>query len=195
MQLSHCSHSLLLALISSTLPLIPSHPSAVSGTRLLRNANHTASWPGSSIARRLALLVPALAEVVSARVHHNRTSEHALRPDQLDVLVGDGALGVALAVGLEVAQVANVALRVRGGAVLFAVGVEVRTGAGAAVGVVAEGVDVHATLGVGIVAGDVEGDLGLRALGGLLEGHGALDVGVSAEDGNCFNHCGGVCVV
>lgn len=36
----------------------------------------------------------------------------------------------------------------------------VRTGRGAAVGVVAELVDVHASLGVGIVARDVVGDGG-----------------------------------
>lgn len=58
----------------------------------------------------------------------------------------------------------------------------VRTGAGAAVGVVTEGVDVHATLGVGVVAGDVPGDLGLGGLGGLLEGDGALDVGVTTDN-------------
>lgn len=57
-----------------------------------------------------------------------------------------------------------------------------RTGAGAAVGVVTESVDVHAALGVGIVARDVPGDLSLSRLGGLLEGDGALDVGVATDD-------------
>ena len=61
----------------------------------------------------------------------------------------------------------------------------VRAGAGAAVGVVTEGVDVHAALGVGIVAGDVPGDLGLGGLRGLLEGDGALDVGVTTDDSDC----------
>jgi hypothetical protein len=61
----------------------------------------------------------------------------------------------------------------------------VRAGAGAAVGVVTKGVDVHATLGVGIVAGDVPGDLGVGGLGGLLEGDGALDVGVTTDDSDC----------
>lgn len=60
-----------------------------------------------------------------------------------------------------------------------------RTGAGAAVGVVTKGVDVHAALGVGIVAGDVPGDLGLGGLGGLLEGDGALDVGVTTDNSDC----------
>jgi hypothetical protein len=58
----------------------------------------------------------------------------------------------------------------------------VRTSASAAVGVVAEGVDVHAALGVGVVAGDVPGDLGVGGLGGLLEGDGALDIGVTTDD-------------
>lgn len=59
-----------------------------------------------------------------------------------------------------------------------------RASARAAVGVVAEGVDVHATLSVGVVAGDVPCDGGLRRLRGLLEGNGTLDVRVSTKDGN-----------
>ena len=51
-------------------------------------------------------------------------AEDALRADQLDELVRDGALGVALGVGLEVAQVADVALAVGGGAVGLVVGVD-----------------------------------------------------------------------
>ena len=62
-----------------------------------------------------------------------------------------------------------------------------RTGAGAAVGVVTEGVDVHAALGVGIVAGDVPGDGRGRGLGVLGEGDGALDGGVTAENCDCVS--------
>jgi hypothetical protein len=58
----------------------------------------------------------------------------------------------------------------------------VRAGGGAAVGVVAKGVDMHATLGVGVVASDVPGDGGGRRLGLLLEDNGALDGGVTAEN-------------
>jgi hypothetical protein len=58
----------------------------------------------------------------------------------------------------------------------------VGAGRGAAVGVVAEGVDVHAALGIGIVAGDIPRYGGGGALVLLLEGDGALDVGVTAED-------------
>lgn len=58
----------------------------------------------------------------------------------------------------------------------------VRTGRSAAVGIVAEGVDVHATLGVGIVARDVPGDLGGGGLGVLLEDNSALDIRVASND-------------
>ena len=54
----------------------------------------------------------------------NGAAEDALGADQLDELVRDGALGVALGVGLEVAQVADVALAVLGRAVRLAVRVD-----------------------------------------------------------------------
>ena len=44
---------------------------------------------------------------------------------------------------------------------------------------------MHATLGIGVVAGDVPGEGGGGRLGLLLEDEGALDVGVTTEDGNC----------
>jgi hypothetical protein len=58
----------------------------------------------------------------------------------------------------------------------------VRTGRGAAVGVVTEGVDVEAALGVGVVAGEVPGDGGGSRLGRLLEHDRAGDLGVTTED-------------
>jgi hypothetical protein len=61
----------------------------------------------------------------------------------------------------------------------------VRAGRGAAVGVVAKGVDVEATLGVGVIAGDVVGDGGRGTLRVLLEDDGAGDLCVSSEDSNC----------
>ena len=54
-----------------------------------------------------------------------------------------------------------------------------------AISVVAELVDVHATLGVGVMAADVPRDGGGRTLGVLLEGDGALDVGVTTNDCDC----------
>lgn len=109
-------------------------------------------------------------------MHDNGAAENALGADQLDKLVRDRALGVTLAVSLEVAKVTDVTLRVRRGSVGLAVRVDyanqscvliihlfsimgcvltVRAGRGAAVGVVAVGVNVHTALSVGIVAGDV----------------------------------------
>jgi hypothetical protein len=63
------------------------------------------------------------------------------------------------------------------------IGLTVRASARAAVGVVAEGMDVHATFSVGIVTGDVPCDGCWRGFGALLEGDGALDGGVTTE--NC----------
>lgn len=57
-----------------------------------------------------------------------------------------------------------------------------RAGGGAAVGVVAEGVDVEATLGVGVVAGEIPGDGGRVGLGGLLEGDGSGNLRVTPEN-------------
>lgn len=51
-------------------------------------------------------------------------ADDALRANQLDERVGDSALGVALAVGGDVAEVANVAVLVARGAVRLAVGVD-----------------------------------------------------------------------
>ena len=61
----------------------------------------------------------------------------------------------------------------------------VRAGRRAAVGVVAELVDVHASLGIGVVAADVVGDGGGRGLGALLEDHRSRDLRVSSEHGDC----------
>ena len=71
------------------------------------------------------------------------------------------------------------------GAVGFGEGVEMGTGGGAAVGVVAELMDVHAALGGGVGAFDVVGDCGGGGFGGLFEGYGAADGGVTAEDCDC----------
>lgn len=56
-----------------------------------------------------------------------------------------------------------------------------RTGAGASVGVVAKGMDVHTTLSVGVMTGDVPCNGGVGRLGGLLEDNGTGDLGVTTE--------------
>lgn len=45
--------------------------------------------------------------------------------------------------------------------------------------------NMHAPLGVGIIAGDVVGNACGGGLGGLLEGDGTGDLGVSTENGDC----------
>ena len=61
----------------------------------------------------------ALAQIVRTRVYHDRTSENALGTNQFDLLIRDGAFGIALAVGFEVAEVAYVTLGVTGGPMSF----------------------------------------------------------------------------
>ncbi len=63
----------------------------------------------------------------------------------------------------------------------------------AAVGVVAELVDVHASLGIGVIAGDVVGDGGWGGFIGLLEGYLTCDLGVSSEDSDCGEGVSMVC--
>ena len=54
----------------------------------------------------------------------NTYADDAVLTDELNQLVSDGALCVALAVGLEVTQVTDVADLVLGGTVVLAVGVD-----------------------------------------------------------------------
>jgi len=61
----------------------------------------------------------------------------------------------------------------------------VRSSTGAAVGVVTELMDVHATLSGGVVPFDVVGDGGGGGFGGLLECDGATYGGVTTEDCDC----------
>lgn len=105
-------------------------------------------------------------------------ADDAIRPNQLDEAIRDASLTIALAIGLEIAQVANVAVLVGWGTVALVMRVDwpmismtlsssyqdmyltVRSSRGTAVGVVTEGVHMHTTLSVGVVAGDVPCDGG-----------------------------------
>ena len=161
---------------------------------LVGDTNDTASGAGASVASLLGLLVSTLAEIIGASVDNNGAANDTLRSNELNQLVLNASLSVTLGIGLEVTKVTNVALLILWGAVSLVVGVEVGSSGSAAIGVVAESVDVHATLSVGVVAGDVPCDGGLRVLVGLLEGDGSLDVGVSTEDSDSLNHVGDLCV-
>jgi|SRR5687767_2904628 hypothetical protein len=130
----------------------------------------------------------------------------AVGTNELDEVVGHGALGVALTISLDVAEITDMASLIGGSTVGLAVRVDymhlsaliiaamsplgskltVRASGGAAVGVVTEGVDVEAALRVGVVSGNVPRDGGGGVLVGLLEGHGAGDLGVTTEDADCM---------
>ena len=119
--------------------------------------------------------------IVAIRTH----SQNAVGPNQLNDVVLHAALGDSVGIRLDVAQVAGVPDVVRGRAVGLAVRVEVRAGRGAAVGVVAKLVDVHAALGVGIRVLDLVLDHRGGVLVLLREPDGARDAGIAAEDSNC----------
>lgn len=61
----------------------------------------------------------------------------------------------------------------------------VRTGTGAAVGIVSELVNVDSSFGRRIITGDIIGDGGRRGFGSLLKIDGAADLGVTTENCDC----------
>ena len=61
----------------------------------------------------------------------------------------------------------------------------VRSGRCATIGVVTKLMDVEATLSIGIISSNVPGDDGGGEFGILLEGNGALDLGVTSNGSNC----------
>lgn len=67
------------------------------------NTYDPTSWSCPSISCRFALLMTSLAQIISTRVNDDCPAKHALRANQFNELVADGALGVALTVSLEVA--------------------------------------------------------------------------------------------
>lgn len=96
----------------------------MTATYLTSNTNHPTSRTATGVTGLLGLLVTALTQVVRAGMHDQSAAQHALGAEQLDERVLLVAHGVALGVGAEVAQVADVAVGVVGRAVGFAVGVD-----------------------------------------------------------------------
>jgi fructose-1-phosphate kinase PfkB-like protein len=84
----------------------------------------TAGGTGTSVTSLLGLLGATSAEVISAGVDDQGTAQDALGTEQLDELVLHGAGRIALGIGLEVAQVTDVALGVGGSTVGLAEGVD-----------------------------------------------------------------------
>lgn len=66
----------------------------------------------------------ALAEIISSRMHDNGAAQYAVLANQLDQRILYRPLCVSLAIGLEVAEVADVALAVLRGPVGLAVRVD-----------------------------------------------------------------------
>lgn len=97
---------------------------AMTPSNLTSNTNNPTSRTTTGVTGLLGLLVAALAQVVRARVHDQSAAQHALGAEQLDERVLLVAHSVALGVGAEVAQVADVAVGIVGRAVGFAVGVD-----------------------------------------------------------------------
>lgn len=110
----------------------------------------------ASVPSRLRVGEPAEAEVVLAVVHDDTAAQDRAAATEGDDAVGEVDGGGAVLAGLDVAEVADVAVPLGRRGVLAVEGVVVPAGGGAAVGEdVAEGVDVEAVL-----AGGEAGDLG-----------------------------------
>lgn len=58
-------------------------------------------------------------QIIRSGMDDESAAENTLGADQFDEVIGDGALGIALAVGFEVAKISDVADGVRRGAVLL----------------------------------------------------------------------------
>lgn len=125
-----------------------------------------------------------LAQVVDTGVNDDGSADDRVRPDKRKLRIADLDFGDTRGVGLEVAQVADVPDFSSSVTVGGTGRVEVRTGGGAAVGVVTELVHVEASLSVGIHVLDFTRDGDGTAGGFLGEGDDTLDGGVSLEDSN-----------
>lgn len=131
------------------------------------DADDAASLPGAGVSGGETELVSALAEIVDVGVNDDRASDNGKRAGERDPGVADFDGGDSVGAGFHVTQIAGVSNLVHGGAVGFAMRVEVAPGGGAAVGVVAEFVDVEAVRSFGQAAhfalnGDGSPDVGLR---------------------------------
>ena len=106
---------------------------------LLGDADDSTSRSSSSIASGFAKLVTALAEVVNVSVDHHSATNDGVLPSERDHAVSDVKLGAA-ALSSHVTEISHVPLAraVFRSSVFAFVRIEVRSSAGAAVGVVSE---------------------------------------------------------
>jgi hypothetical protein len=88
--------------------------------------------------------LPTFAVVVAIRVNNNRPANHRVLSPKAHLSILERNAGMARLVGNHIAQITDMAILIVGTAVLLAKGIEVRPSADAAVGVVAEFMDVEA---------------------------------------------------
>lgn len=156
--------------------------------RLAGDTNDTAGSTGTGVTSLEGLGVAALSEIVSTGVDDDGSANDGVRAKEGEALVGNVDGSNTVAVSLDITEVTNVPLRVRGSTVVLAVGVEVGTGRGTAVGVVSKFVDVEASLGVGVEVLDVTRNGNGSTLLLLGEGDNTGDGGVTLEDSNSLDH-------
>lgn len=141
-------------------------------------------WKNLRVTGLQRFRVVSLAQVIDTSVDDDGSADDGMRADEGEYRVTDLNLGDTRGIGLEVTQVTDVP-NFGGSVTVGGTGrVEVGTSGGATVGVVAELVDVEASLGVGVHVLDFTRDSDGTAGGFLSEGYDTLDRGVSLENGD-----------
>lgn len=123
-----------------------------SPSRAGNEADDAARQAGTSAARRLAFVRAAFSQVIGVGVHHHSATEYVVVSNEGDHAVRDVHAGLAISLGLDVAQVTYVPLAVFRSTMVFVHGIEVAFGGIAAVGEISVGVHVK-TMGSWLEAG------------------------------------------
>jgi len=113
-------------------------------SRLLANTNDAASEPGAGVSGGETELVTSFAEIVDVGVNDDRSPDDGKRTGERDSGVGDLYIGDAIGTGVDVTEITSVSNIVDWSSMRLSVGIEMSAGGGAAVGVVAEFVDMKA---------------------------------------------------
>ena len=130
-----------------------------------------------------------VSQVIRVSMDHKSSANDVVCSLQLNLFVGDVDFGNAIRASLNVTQVTHVTNRVSRASVLLGQGIEMRSGTGATIGVVAELVNVESVqtlLQAGHLAGDLDG------IAGLLEEQSSLAVALKNAHG--LGHFFWICV-
>ncbi len=112
-------------------------------------------------------------QVVRVSMNHKSSANNVVRSLQLNLFVGDVDFSNSIRTSFNVTQITYMTNRVSWTSVLLTQGIEMRSGTGATIGVVAELVNVESVqtlLQAGHLAGDLDG------IAGLLEEQSSLAV-------------------